>query len=395
MYQGSDIINKPIITRDMGEKIGSVKDVLFNSKHRVVQGLVVNEGGFMASPRIVPFSAIATVGTHAVIVPSRDAIRPATKESGMDQSIREGTVVKGTHVMTEDGKDLGKIADIFFDEKTGAIEGYQVSGGIFADAYTGKSFLPAPDSFRLGKDAAFIPNETADLMEEQIGGIKGAAMRASTKGKAKAKDVTRGASDAAEKSRSKLAGTTSELHAHAEAGMEALRGRRIQKTVRTKTGSIVAAAGQIVDGSILDRARVDQVEDELLNAVGDTKKRARDFSESTQARTKESARQAWTSAKGTASELRDKAISLFEQKRIERAIGKRTNRVVLDVNDTMILDEGERITHESIRRARDAGVLSVLLSSAETPRARSIEKHSETGREHVGRAKDDYKDIKE
>jgi uncharacterized protein YrrD len=66
------------------------------------------------------------------------------------------------------------VVDLYFDEHTGNIEGYEVSGGLFADAYSGRSFVPALQTLKIGRDVAFVPTQTAQLMEEQVGGFKAA-----------------------------------------------------------------------------------------------------------------------------------------------------------------------------------------------------------------------------
>ena len=49
------------------------------------------------------------------------------------------------------------MVDLYFDETSGAIESYEVSGGIFADAYSGRSFVPAVQTLKIGEDYAFVP----------------------------------------------------------------------------------------------------------------------------------------------------------------------------------------------------------------------------------------------
>jgi sporulation protein YlmC with PRC-barrel domain len=89
--------------------------------------------------------------------------------------------MKGTKIMSTDGRDLGTMIDLYFDELTGEIEGYEVSGGMFADAYSGRSFVPAPETLKIGKDVAFVPSETADMMQEHVGGIKASMQTAGEK----------------------------------------------------------------------------------------------------------------------------------------------------------------------------------------------------------------------
>ncbi|MGR3280755.1 PRC-barrel domain-containing protein, partial [Acaryochloris marina NIES-2412] len=56
-----------------------------------------------------------------------------TRESTPLQTVLgQGLVLKGSRIMTTDGRDLGTMVDLYFDEQTGAIEGYEASGGLFA-----------------------------------------------------------------------------------------------------------------------------------------------------------------------------------------------------------------------------------------------------------------------
>jgi len=52
-----------------------------------------------------------------------------------------------------------------------------------------------------------------------------------------------------------------------------------------------------------------------------------------------------------------------DQERIKRVVGRPVTRVILDSQDNVILNTGEVITNQAVRRARVAGVLDVLLDS--------------------------------
>jgi uncharacterized protein YrrD len=102
----------------------------------------------------------------------------ADRVPAIQRILERNNVLKGTKIMTTDGRDLGTLADLYFNEETGAVEGYEASGGVFADAYSGRSFIPAPHAIKIGEDVAFVPPETAEMMEEQVGGIKAAVQEA-------------------------------------------------------------------------------------------------------------------------------------------------------------------------------------------------------------------------
>jgi hypothetical protein len=224
--------------------------------------------------------------------------------------------------MTTDGRDLGTMADLYFDETTGAIEGYEVSGGLFADAYTGRSFVPAPQTLKIGEDVAFVPPETADLMAEQVGGLKAAAQSAGEQiqdGAQRAGSALTDAAIAPEQQKAYVVGRTATTDVEAPDGtllvarqqlvtplaaeeaerqgiladlyratggtvsgalssragdavaggaLDAALGRRVQRAVRTDEGLMIAAPGQIVTEQVVNRAHTYKRESELLDAVG-------------------------------------------------------------------------------------------------------------------------------
>ncbi len=175
MLKGNDTIGLPVITFDTGKQIEKVTDVVFNHESGQVVGFLVDEGGWFSAARLVPFESVQTVGPDALVVPSKAAVVDANAIPEVARILERDNVLKGTKIMTTDGRDLGSMRDLYYDEATGRIEGFEVSGGLFADAYEGRSFVPAPQTINIGEDVAFVPPETADLMKEQVGGIKGAA----------------------------------------------------------------------------------------------------------------------------------------------------------------------------------------------------------------------------
>jgi hypothetical protein len=71
----------------------------------------------------------------------------------------------------------------------------------------------------------------------------------------------------------------------------------------------------------------------------------------------------WETVKGKVNETQAATQQELEERRINNAIGRPTNRVILDRQDNVILNVGELITHEAIHKARQADALDMLLSS--------------------------------
>jgi hypothetical protein len=231
--------------------------------------------------------------------------------------------------------------------------------------------LPAPKTLKLGEDVAFVPDETAQLMEEQVGGLKKMGMDAGQKMREAGANTQQKAAELAEQAKMKAAETHDKT-------IEMANGRRALQDVRTEDGRILVAQGQVVDSSIVEAAKKEGRERQLLVATAvaskeEMKLKANEFASSAGQQFKEGAGQTkdaledvWNKLKEKAAVMKDQTSQQVEDKRIRGALGRPVNRVILDNNDQIILNTGDLITHESIEKARAADALDILLSSVYT-----------------------------
>lgn len=429
MRKGSDLIGKPVVAFDSGEQLYRIHDLIFDQNSNQLLGFLVDEGGWFSSAKVVPLQNVQTIGPDAVIVPARNTVVNAEQVPQIKQILERKNVLKGTKIMTTDGRDLGTMVDLYFDEHTGAVEGYEASGGVFADAYSGRSFVPAPQTLKIGEDVAFVPPEIAAMMEEQNGGIKAAIETAGdtlhTTTQQVSGTLTNSAVDPAEQkayvigktvdqdvtapdglllvakgqqitplavAEAERQGVLHELYraaggsltaglrervggALAASSVEQARGRRVQRAVYTDQGMIIAAPSQIVTEPVIERAQTYHKEQELLEAVGlsstdasrsqssQTLSAAGDRLESATQQARESATNLWDRLKGKVNDIQERDAQQGEVARINHALGRPVNRVILDQQDNVILNVGELITHQAVTDARQSGVLDILLSS--------------------------------
>ncbi|WP_373542122.1 PRC-barrel domain-containing protein [Chamaesiphon sp.] len=458
MRKGKDLIGKTIIAYDSGEKIAIVKDLIFDQDENCLLGFLIKEAGWFRNARILPLFLVKALGIDAVIVPSKDAISPSVDRANIHKVLQDDNTLDGTRIVTTDGRDLGRLIDFYFDEKTGIVEGYEVSGGIFADAYSGRSFVPATHTLKIGRDVAFVPAETVGLMEEQVGGLKAAIQTANDKIQTTAQSAGAKLQDTAQSANEKLqaaaraantrvtdaivdrsaqkaftlgkvaqhtvntpngaqlvlAGETiapavadtaesldilDELYRSAGGSLtiplrerlddsvagltiDRAQGRRAQRAIYTPEGYIIAAQGQIITPQAIERARATHQESALLEAVGLSPTaaaqsqasnlatvagtRLKTTTTNASAQIQSDATSLWEKVKATASDIQGRSTHALEEKRIGRALGRPTTRVILDRNDEVILNVAELIGHKAIHSARSAGVLDVLLDSVYT-----------------------------
>ncbi|WP_424952721.1 PRC-barrel domain-containing protein [Deinococcus sp.] len=173
MHRGKEVIGKKIAALTGEVHADVVRDLIFDPHGQRLLGLLVDEGGWFHAARVIPFGGVRSIGEDAVMVDSLSAVVSAQEVPGMAEVLSGNQKLIGTPLMTTEGEDLGTLADLYFDEASGHVTGYDMSGGVFADLSGGRSFVPAASELMLGKDVALVPPEVARAMEEQEpGGLK-------------------------------------------------------------------------------------------------------------------------------------------------------------------------------------------------------------------------------
>ena len=335
MRNGKGMIGKPVVAYDSGEEFKTIIDLIFDQDSNQLLGFLVDEGGWFSNALVLPLTNVQAIGADAIIVATRDAINSAGEFPAMQRILERDNILKGTRIMTIDGRDLGTMTDLYFDDATGAIEGYEVSGGIFADAYSGRSFVPAPDTLKIGEDIAFVPSETADLMQEQVGGIRGAMQTAGGKVQEMAHFTGEKAQEAAQFTGEKFqeatqyAGTSLTNVVVSPEEQEAfVLGKVSQVTIETTDGIILIREGQIVTQSQILSARNCKMMDNLYHATGG-------------------------SVKDRLGERLTGAVTgMGANIGIEQALGHRVSKMIFTNEGSVVAVEGQIVTPRVIERAK-------------------------------------------
>lgn len=187
MRKGKSIIGLQATSETDGTELGAVKDLIFDQNTDEVIGLLISDKGLfgMIDAQVIPWNQVRAIGSKAVMVASVDSKVRAGDEPRINAILDRNTALSGTRIRSMDGDDLGTFADLYIDEQTGRILGYEVSGGFFSDKMSGKNYLPASTDITMGHDVALVSAEVAHEMEAKKeadpGGLKGAVATAKDK----------------------------------------------------------------------------------------------------------------------------------------------------------------------------------------------------------------------
>ena len=362
MLKGKSIIGKEILSLAEGVKLDKVNDVVVDPEGRRLVALVVSEGGFMSGSRVVPVGRVSSFGKDAVVIESADAIIAASSDPELREFVEREDKILGKTVYTTNGDEQGSIADIYFQETTGEVVGYEISGGMLGDAAKGRSYLATEEITAIGDDVIYVEPETAATLESQVGGIQGAVKGAGDK-LGEAKDAaTSKAGEARDKAGQKASDAKPE---------EKLVGRRTGSDVEADSGSVIVPKGRRVRPEDIAAAKAAGKLPALTASVamGDAQEAGADAKDAIGA-AGDKAGSLWDQFTAKISEMTDatgrKVDAAQTKQRLDEiadAIGRPVSKVILDRQDNVVLNMGDIITHQAVQRAHESGGLDSLLSS--------------------------------
>ena len=374
MRKGRDVIGKPVIAYDSGERIETVVDVIFDQNENRLLGFLIDEGGWFSNAKVLPLDRVKAIGVDALIIPSKDSIAPSSDYPRIHKVLEHNNILNGTKIMTTDGRDLGTLVDFYFDEVSGAVEGYEASGGLFADAYSGRSFVPAPQTLKIGEDIAFVPTETAEMMQEQVGGLKAAMLNAGEKIQDTAQVAGAKLQETAQVAGAKLQETAqvtgdklqvagriassrvTNAIIDREAQKEFVAGKVALKRVETPTGDYLVSIGETITPRMALTAESLDILDELYRSAGGSLK----------------------------DPLGDRVGAAVAGLTIEQAEGRRAYQSVYTPEGYIVAAQGQIVTLQVIDRAKthhqEAALLEAVgLSSSGAAQSKASMLASSTG----------------
>lgn len=179
MRKAKSLLGLNVISQLEGKNLGKVRDlILDDNSQRLVALLLSDKELFgMIDAVVIPFSQVREIGPHAIMVPNDEAVVKAHADRTIAQSFDQSKKLDGKKVTTQGGEDLGTISDLYIDAD-GNITGYEISGGIFSDAFSGKRYMEAPSEITMGEDVILVPaNVVTELQrqkDQEPGGLTGA-----------------------------------------------------------------------------------------------------------------------------------------------------------------------------------------------------------------------------
>jgi len=355
MRKGKNVVGQAILNFADGNRIDTIKDLLIGEANDVIVALLVDEGGLLSSSRVVPIENVRHFGRDAVVVEAQNSVVSASADPEVKAILQRKETLLGKRVVSDLGQKIGDISDIYFDEASGRIHGFEVSRGAFGNVARGTSFLAVSEIERIGPDVIFVRPETGEALDGQVGGLEGALQRTGDR-------IGEAASQAGLNVQSGIAQREPE---------KALIGRRSGTDVTDENGRIIVANGERIRAEHVEWAKETDSMGALTSAAtageaSDIRMRAGSALE----QAGDNIASTWDRFQARLGEMRDEqgrqadaAQTAQRLALIQDAIGRPVSKVILDRSDNVILDFGDIVTHQAVQLAFDNGMLDTMINS--------------------------------
>src|SRR5664279_2398578 len=73
IMKASEVVGRTVVTREGGQELGKVKDIVVDEPGQKILGLVVSEG-LLTGARVAPWSALQAIGPDSVILSTKESV---------------------------------------------------------------------------------------------------------------------------------------------------------------------------------------------------------------------------------------------------------------------------------------------------------------------------------
>jgi uncharacterized protein YrrD len=184
LMRATEIAKRPVVTLE-GEDVAQIKDIIYADSGGQVGGFTLNGRGFLSGPlkTALAWGAVVALGPDAVMVRDEAALtdRDALVTEIVGNNGGSGGDVLGSRVLTDDGKDLGKVLDVIIevsdeDPSVADVVGYEIEPAVHLGADLKKVLVPLPDTIAASGQHLIVPAAALDFVTNDLAGF-GAAMR--------------------------------------------------------------------------------------------------------------------------------------------------------------------------------------------------------------------------
>ena len=168
LMRGHDLIGQPVVEIATGDDLAEIKDIIFDATRGTITGFTLRKRGFFGRrlKNVLPIDGVASVGTHAVMVASADAITHPD-DAPDDTAVDRGADVLHDIVITESGRNLGTVRDVIVvGGSKPTVVGFEIGGGSVGDG-----LIPVAAKSGVSGSALIVPDDFEQRIRTDLTGL--------------------------------------------------------------------------------------------------------------------------------------------------------------------------------------------------------------------------------
>ncbi|MGH8917718.1 MAG: PRC-barrel domain-containing protein [Actinomycetes bacterium] len=177
LLRARELPGRPVVTLG-GELIAEIKDLVFERNGGTIAGFTLRNPGLFSRSRkdALPWYGVHGLGRDAVLVPDETVLVP-TKELAPRKEARKSDVLNN-RVLTDNGRDLGRVADVVLQSGSGLdVVGYEVEASEALGTAGRRVLIPLPDTVSVSGENLIVPAAATEFVSDDLAGF-GAAVDA-------------------------------------------------------------------------------------------------------------------------------------------------------------------------------------------------------------------------
>lgn len=154
--KSKDVIGTPVITIVEGKKIGKISDIIYDPQKQRVSALEVGGANWFSDAKILLIEEVKSIGPDAVLIDSEASLRKLVDvDTSIARIAQNDHYLTQSEILTEEGNELGKVTDIYFDSRSGIVESFAVEKP-GKDAGSPVLCIPVGSIITVGEDATIV-----------------------------------------------------------------------------------------------------------------------------------------------------------------------------------------------------------------------------------------------
>ncbi|MNW55692.1 PRC-barrel domain protein [compost metagenome] len=169
-----EMIGLAVYEVEEGNEIGKIVDILLDSNWNITGIELESKTFFSSHVKVVAWEDIVAYGEDAVMIRSKESIVKADTDHIPYTFLLGKNKLKDLQVLTASGTILGRVSDVYFDQKLGnTIVALEISDGLVTDLIEGRKWLPCSEGMSIGENAVLVPAMSEERLQKAINIVNG------------------------------------------------------------------------------------------------------------------------------------------------------------------------------------------------------------------------------